>query len=314
MNHIFIIGSFVAACTVRVSRFPAPGESLAAESFLLEPGGKGFNMMAGVQRLGIPVKGLLAVGDDLVGALAPDLIARAGLPRDLIHPLSGVSGGGVGFTDSAGESSLAVCAGANALLAPAHIDRLHDQISTAALVAAQFEVPDEPIARAFEIARRAGIPTLLNPSPYRPIAPEILATTSILIMNETEAIAFAAGQGIDIRSSDIDGLSPIAELLRAYDIDYTILTLGRRGAVAFPKQEAAFFQPAFPARTVDMIGAGDAFNAGLMAAWAEGHDIRRAVRFAAACGAVATERPGVLGALPGREQVEILAGTDQNIG
>ena len=62
---VFVLGSFVAACSAKVARLPVAGESLFASNFVLEPGGKGFNLAAGTRRLGLATDGLLAIGDDL---------------------------------------------------------------------------------------------------------------------------------------------------------------------------------------------------------------------------------------------------------
>ena len=56
--------------------------------------------------------------------------------------------------------------------------------------------------------------------------------------------------------------------------------------------------PAFPVKAVDTVAAGDAFNAGLAVALAEGHGLEDAVRRGAAAGAVAVTRVGAQDAMP----------------
>ena len=50
--QVFVVGSFVVACSVKVARLPRAGESLAASAFVAEPGGKGFNLALALHRLG----------------------------------------------------------------------------------------------------------------------------------------------------------------------------------------------------------------------------------------------------------------------
>ena len=53
---VFVLGSFVIACSAKVPRFPRPGEALAADIVTIEPGGKGFNLAIMARRLGMAVK------------------------------------------------------------------------------------------------------------------------------------------------------------------------------------------------------------------------------------------------------------------
>ena len=62
--------------------------------------------------------------------------------------------------------------------------------------------------------------------------------------------------------------------------------------------------PAFPVKAVDTVAAGDAFNAGLSVALAEGRTLEDAVRWGAAAGAVAVTRIGAQDAMPRRDEVE----------
>jgi len=194
--RIFVLGSFVAACSAKVERLPRPGESLSAQAFTLEAGGKGFNLAVGAKRLGAAVDGVLAIGDDFFSHLAAPALEQAGLPLRMLRVHKGATGSGVGFTDATGENCLAVYSGANRLLGAADIRPARGAITSARLVLAQFEIGDEPIVEAFRLARQAGALTLLNPSPYRDVAAEILAQTSVLVLNRVEALQMGASLGL----------------------------------------------------------------------------------------------------------------------
>ena len=58
--------------------------------------------------------------------------------------------------------------------------------------------------------------------------------------------------------------------------------------------------PAVTVDVVDTTGAGDAFNAGLAVALAEGRPLLQAVQFANCCGALACTKLGVIPALAAR--------------
>jgi len=67
----------------------------------------------------------------------------------------------------------------------------------------------------------------------------------------------------------------------------TVAKLGGDGCMAMSNGEIVNV-PAFPITPRDTTGAGDTFNAGFLHAWASGADLREAMRFGAACGALST--------------------------
>lgn len=80
-----------------------------------------------------------------------------------------------------------------------------------------------------------------------------------------------------------------------------VARLGEKGALVCTPDEL-FHAPAFPARVVDTLGAGDAFNAGFIAAQLAGTDIGEAARWGNAVAALKIECKGARG-LPNRESV-----------
>ncbi|WP_232628226.1 ribokinase [Methylobacterium sp. Leaf118] len=300
MGSAFVLGSFVAAGTFRVDRLPRPGESLRASAVAWEPGGKGFNVAAGLRRLGLAVDGLIPVGTDHLAALAEPALQRMGLPVSMIHSHPGSTGIGVGFVGADGENCLAVHPGANLLLSREAVRASAARIRSCGMVLAQFEIGDDPIAEAFAIARGAGIPTLLNPSPFRVPLPEILAATTILVVNETEAEALlghlaegrkAAG-GVRMSAQDL------ARALHARGVEALVITFGAAGARILLGGSTIWDQRPYPVTAIDTMGAGDAFIAGLAAGLLAGRPWAASGRMAAACGALMVTRHGVLDGLP----------------
>lgn len=297
---IFVLGSFVVSCSAKVARFPQPGESLSAEIVTIEAGGKGLNQAVMAHRLGAAVDGLIAVGDDLAAAFARPALERIGLPASMLLRLSGRTGAGVGFTDAGGETCLAVASGANLALSAGHVRARAGAIAAAALVTAQFEIGDAPIEAAFTLARQANVETLLNPSPFRAITPAILAATTILIVNETEAASLAAALGLDGDGAATPQgfVARLGPALLARGPRLVVLTRGAAGAIAASTRAAPVVQPGFAVESVDSLGAGDAFAATLGVGLAAGHTLPDALRAAAAAGALTTTGHGVLDALP----------------
>ncbi|MDP4024912.1 ribokinase [Methylobacterium sp. NEAU 140] len=305
--RIFVVGSFVVACSVVVARLPRAGESLDAAAFLSEPGGKGFNLAVAAHRLGAQVDGLFAIGDDPFAAVAEKAFRDAGLSTGMLVRRPGSTGAGVGFIDGAGENCIAVSLGANRLLDASDVDRVRSTVANADLVMATFESPDAPIRAAFARARARGARTLLNPSPCRPIDPALLAETSILVINRVEAddlgldgAALAGSEGAD---------APAMAALMRDGPSTVVVTLGEDGAVAFRRDQPPCRQRAFPVAVRDTIGAGDAFAAGLAVSLMEDRPIQDALRRAAGCGALTALRVGAFDAFPSADALDRFLGS-----
>ncbi|MFC4255826.1 ribokinase [Altererythrobacter xixiisoli] len=306
-NRAFVIGSYVAGCIANAARMPERGETILAQSFLLQPGGKGFNLMAGLHRLGAAVDGILPVGDDLWGCIAPALMTQIGLPTSWLMPIPGPSGGAVGLVDGQGENVISVFPGANARLSPDHVASLHGQLTKARIVAAQCEVQPRAIAQAFAMARDAGITTVFNPSPWQGGVCDLLRLADIVIVNWGEARQIAGELGVLWPpDQDTASLPLLAAAAHGLGVEHLIVTQGAGGAICFPAGQDAIHQPAFPTVPVDTIGAGDGFSAGLIAALLDDLPMADALRQAAACGSLVCRGVGVIDYLPDRAEVEAL--------
>jgi ribokinase len=300
VRPIFVLGSLVIACSARVERCPAAGETIRATDFIMELGGKGFNFAVAALRLGVPVDGMFAIGDDRLGAFARGAFIDAGLSVDMLVSVSGATGAGIGLIEPGGDNRIAVFPAANERLSAVDVQIAASRISGAALVLAQFELSDAPIAAGFALARLAAIPTLLNPSPYRTIAPEILQVTDILVVNESEARALAADLGIIDASDAVFWTGPeraLASRLDEMGVGTLVVTRGAGGATVWSKGHGVA-QPAFAVDAIDAIGAGDAFIGGFSAAFTKNYGLSTALRWGCGAGALAVAQIGLLGALP----------------
>jgi ribokinase len=307
-SPLFVLGSFVVACSAKVARLPQPGESLRADALTIEAGGKGLNLALGARRLGAKVSGLLAIGNDHFTQFAESALVRAGLPLAMLRYKEGTTGSGIGLTDATGETCLAVYPGANLLLTSEDVRAAGADVRSASLVLAQFEISDDPILAAFTLARAHNVRTLLNPSPFRPIVPDILKQTSIVVMNTVEALQLAG----TLRSSPVShseeniyaSLCWVAAALLDQGVETVVITRGAQGSLAFSLNMSVIHQPAYPVHAIDTLGAGDAFAAALAVSLIEGCSLPDSLKHAAACGAITVQSLGVFEALPTRTALE----------
>lgn len=305
--RMVVLGSFVQACCWKVERLPNAGETYAASALSIEAGGKGLNVAIGARRLGAEVDVLLGIGEDTAGDELLRLLQREGISTAHVWRLAAQSGYGAGLIAADGQNVIAVYPGPNLLLDPGHVRQAESAIAAASLVYGQLETSLSAVAAAFHSARRAGVRTVLNPSPWQCLPASLLDDTDVLVVNEIEArellglVAPLAGSLPDCVAQLRAGLD---SLWLHWPGALLVVTLGSLGSVAFERDGVTYQASAFETDAVDSVGAGDAFASGLCVALCKGTPLATALRSGNACGALMVSRFGVLDALPNLAAVE----------
>lgn len=92
--------------------------------------------------------------------------------------------------------------------------------------------------------------------------------------------------------------------LRSEGVRWIGVKDGGNGAWVADSESMEFVAP-YPCRTIDPIGAGDAFNAAFLAGILEGRPLAESGQMAAIAGALATETPGDIEGYPSMKQLEM---------
>jgi ribokinase len=169
------------------------------------------------------------------------------------------------------------------------------------LLVINLEVPLDALTIAAQTAKSRGARVVLNPAPAQKLPPELLASADVIAPNEGEAAALT---GIEV--SDEMHARQAAQALHMWTHGDVVITLGERGALAFPAGSAspgAQMVAPHPVRAVDTTAAGDAFVGGLAVGLGEGKSLLEAARLGNAAGALAVTRPGAQPSLPTRKEV-----------
>ena len=313
-----------------IDLFPAEiGRRLTEVSaFYPRPGGAPGNVAVAARRLGLASAFIGKVGDDAFGRYLIDTLAAEGVDTRGIR------------TDAEARTTLAFIAlpdphhaefvfyrnpGADTRLRP---DELDEALlgRARALHVGSLSLTAEPsraaTLRAVEIARAAGAlvsfdvnyrPSLW-PSPAAAISAirELLPLADVVKVNEDELRLLTGADDPDTGGAVLLAAGP----------SLAVITLGARGS-AYRSAVAAGFVPAFAVPTVDAIGCGDAFMAGVLVgllsgaggAWFQPLDdahLRPILRYANAVGALTATKPGALPALPTADEVaEFLVTNDE---
>ena len=278
---VCVVGSANLDLVATVVRLPGPGETVSSSGYHEYPGGKGLNQAVAAARAGAHTAFVGAVGTDGAGDVLLGVMAGDGIDASAVVRVGEPTGRALIGVSAAGENSIIVVPGANALVNAS-------AAPSAKVLLAQLEVPLAAVLQAFTTARAAGATTVLNPAPAQPLDEALLRECDLVVPNEHE----------------LELLGGVHRLL-ALGARAVVVTLGARGAELHTAQGIQRVAP-FPVVALDTTAAGDSFCGALCARLAAGDPLATALRFAAAAGALCTTRAGAVPSIPQRAEIEAL--------
>ncbi|MFJ3668471.1 ribokinase [Streptomyces sp. NPDC090106] len=297
MTHIAVLGSTNMDLVAYVEKAPALGETVTGREFRTVPGGKGANQAIAAARAGADVSMIGAVGNDAYGPRLRATLEHSGVVTDHLRTTEGPSGTAHIVVDDEGGNAIVVIPAANGTvdhLAPGD----EGLIASADALLLQLEIPLAAVVAGAQAARAHGVRTILTPAPARPLPPELLAATDLLLPNEHEA-------------TTLTGLTDPIAAARALleQVPEVVITLGAAGSLYLTRGAEPLAVPAQRVTAVDSTGAGDTFAGTLAVALAEERPIREAMRWAAAAAALSVQREGASASMPYRSEIETRYGS-----
>ena len=300
---VTIMGSFVADLTFRTPALPEWGETTMGSEFRLGPGGKGSNQAVAAARLGGRVSFISKLGRDLFGDLARSTYALEGIDTRCCFETADHATGGAAIVvhETTGENAIVVVPGACFTMTSDEVDRAAPLIADSSVFVTQLELPVPIVMRGLELARRSGVPTVLNPAPATSLPDAVYALCDYFTPNESEA-ATLIGQPV----TTLDEAARAADVFLARGVRNVIITLGAQGALVKNAQLMEHVRAVDAGPVVETTGAGDAFNGGLAIGISEGLDIVAASRFGCATAGISVTRHGTAASMPTRAEVDAL--------
>jgi sugar/nucleoside kinase (ribokinase family) len=266
-------------------------------------------------RLGLRVALVAAVGADPAGEFMRDRLAAEGVDVSFVAVRGDVPTGMTVALSRGGDRAILTALGAVASLTAADVPE--ELLAGARHVHASswFLLQDclgPGLGALFSAARSAGVMTSLDtnwdPS-GRWASPDLsaaIAQAGLLLPNEAEAIRLAGAvrlaNGCLAGADDLD--AAVSALVAAGP--RVVVKLGERGALCADGRSRCLVSlpPVTPA---DATGAGDCFNAGLIAGLLDGLDLPQAAALGCAAGALSTAAPGGTASAPSRAAAAELA-------
>jgi sugar/nucleoside kinase (ribokinase family) len=263
-------------------------------------------------RLGLRVALAAAVGADPAGRFMLDQLSAEGVDVGAVVVREDTPTGMTVALSRGGDRAILTALGAVASLRAADVPAGLLAEARHVHASSWFLLEDSlgpGLAGLFSVARADGATTSLdtNWDPAERWTGEHLSTAiaqaDLLLPNEAEALRLSSALSLD----------EAAEKLTAGG-SRLVVKLGERGALCAGGAECAegparyqvSLPPVVPA---DTTGAGDCFNAGLIAGLLDGMDLPRAAALGCAAGALSTAAPGGTAAAPDRPTAVRLAST-----
>ena len=247
---------------------PIKGETFIGNSFKLGPGGKGSNQAVAASRAGAKTNFITKIGKDTFGEMAMKLYDDEGIDTKYVWQVEEVATGAASIVvnEETSDNLIIVVPGAADKMTPNDLDIAEPGIANSAYFLASLEVPIPAMQRGLEVAKKNGIPTILNPAPAAFLPDEIYQLSDYFTPNETEASMLAS---IPVKS--VEDAKYAANIFIKRGVKNVVITLGELG-VFVCNSEINQHIPSFDMQgnVIDTTGAGDAFNGGFAYALAEG--------------------------------------------
>jgi ribokinase len=286
---------------IRCANLPTAGQTVLAESSAEFCGGKGANQAVAAAMAGGDISMIGAVGGDAFAGRLLGNLTQHGVRCDAVARCDDwASGLAVISVDQLGQNSILVVPGANASVSRNAVLAAKTMIQRCDGLLVQFEIPLDAALAGIEIAKQAGVRVVVDPAPApRDFSLELLGV-DLLCPNELEA-AELTGQ----RVKTVDDARSAAVMLHEMGAEHVAITMGGQGTLLHSEGESRLI-PAFRVDVVDTTAAGDAFAGAVTTRWLLTGDLREAVRFGNAAGALAASKQGAQESMANQVTIENL--------
>ena len=176
---VLCAGSLHHDVIVEAPALPRIDQTLTGTAVRYVFGGKGGNQAAAAARAGAEAHMAAAVGSDDLAMTLRQALDDAGVRRSSVQTHPGPSGMSVAISVPGGEYGAVIVSGANLLLRAEAVQFPRD----CAILLLQSEIAEAANLSLARRAREAGVRVILNAAPARPVLPDLLRLTDVLVVN-----------------------------------------------------------------------------------------------------------------------------------
>lgn len=294
---IYVLGSINMDMVAVPPYMPKNGETLTANKYYTNPGGKGANQASAIAKLGGKVKMIGKVGSDAYGPVMKNNLASYGVDVEDVTTAEGNSGIAIIIVVD-GDNRIILDPGANFKVTKEDVDKGLCKAKSGDILIMQLEVPMDIVTYAADEAKKKGMTVILNPAPAVKLGQDLLCNVDIITPNETET-EILTGISPD---SEVELTLAVKEYYK-YGIKNVVITMGSRGAIVTYGNNIVPIE-ARKVKAVDTTSAGDTYVGAIAVKLDAGVDIVTACKFASVASSITVTHAGAAQSIPTLEEVE----------
>lgn len=267
------------------------------------PGGKGGNAAVALRRLGADCVFCAKVGADLHGQKLYQYYKECGIDTSYLKvDHDNPTGLAIVMREGNGDNRIVVYPGANYNLTTENVMDAFACQPDAVYIG--FEIPFHIALAAAKIASGKGIPIFVDAAPAdKDYALENLPPVEVFSPNETETEEYTGILPVGAEAS----LRAALALYKRVKCKYIVIKQGERGSFLYDGKHYSLMPSIKAGKVVDTTAAGDAFTAAMTIEYMKnGGDIKGAIAYATAAGAITVTRKGASSSIPTAEEVAAL--------
>ena len=301
---VLIVGSLNIDIVTYLEKMPEPGETVVGDRIESFPGGKGLNQAVAAARAGGEVIMVGVLGNDSNSNMLKQVMLTEKINSDYVRQVVGACGTAIIEVDKSGWNRIIVIAGANSELKANDLKpEILTKITKRQVLLSQLESPISELFSIFQAAKNSNFFTILNPAPARKLEKKFIQLIDLLVPNPFEAEVLSG-----IKVTDTDSAFSAGKELISQGVQSVLITMGEGGSVLITKDGSELFE-SFKVNAIDTTAAGDAFCGAIAVALSEEFDLKTAIRFASAAGALSVQIEGATTSMPTRHEIEKLMET-----
>jgi len=299
---VVVVASAYVDMAAKCAKAPVPGQTSTGTALSYTATGPGVNQAIEAALCGCDVRLISKIGNCPFGSTIKSVLKQFKVNTDFVFTASAKNTGVIlTLVDTEGENSCVQFEGANGALVVQDIESADSAIAEADVCLIHARLPKEAVVKAIIMAKTHGKKVILDPAGAlsgedTSLPPEYF-TVDVLIPNLYEAALISERSSANIRTAKMIGSDLVARGAAA-----AVITMGRNGCMVVDRDNADHI-PAYTIDLVDHTGTGDAFAGALAASLAVGDDLRKAVKFASAAGALACTKFGSVDAMPAKAEI-----------
>lgn len=306
MKKLIVLGSLNMDISIQSDYMPKSGETINGYGFLMNSGGKGGNQAVAAAKMGVDVKMIAKVGNDIFGKQLVTDLSNYGVDVSSVEFSNDVSSGVAVITRYNNDNRIILNNGANHAL---DMDSIKDKLKKIAnkgdIFLTQLENELDIVTNSIKYAKELGLYTIINPAPALKIDDELYQYLDLVIVNQSECELLTG-----IYPEDDSTYKTAINAFNRKGVN-VIITLGTDGSIT---NYAGGYEH-IKSRKVDVVdttAAGDSYIGALCRYLVYDKDFIEGLKFASDVAALTVTKKGAQVSIPYFNEVKEYYKEEQN--